>query len=194
MNFKNKSHSRDYSTLLLWCQLFLSGKSFSSFSGSGAAFSLMFPMETLFERYVAVQLKKFLPAEDFSISIQDATQYLFTQPNKKFILRPDIVITRKHDNAIFICDTKWKLLSSQKVNWGISQADMYQMYAYRKNTMPKTLQCSIQWLKKSVKKIEHEKEIKFTSDDGVIVRVRFIDLFDIKKSLIRIDGPVTKAL
>lgn len=32
-------------------------------------------------------------------------------------------------------------------------------------------------------KIEHEKEIKFTSDDDVIVRVRFIDLFDIKKSL-----------
>ena len=30
---------------------------------------------------------------------------------------------------------------------------------------------------------EHEKEIMFTSDDGVIVRVRFIDLFDIKKSL-----------
>ena len=29
-----------------------------------------------------------------------------------------------------------------------------------------------------------EKEIQFTSDDGVIVRVRFIDLFDIKKSLI----------
>ena len=114
VNFKNKSHSSDYSTLLLWCHLFLSGKSFSSFSGSGIAFSLMFPMETLFERYVAVQFKKFLPAEDFSISIQDATHYLFTQPNKKFILRPDIVITRKHDNAIFICDTKWKLLSSKK--------------------------------------------------------------------------------
>ena len=32
--------------------------------------------------------------------------------------------------------------------------------------------------------IEHEKEIKFTSDDGVIVRVRFVDLFDIKKSLL----------
>lgn len=33
-------------------------------------------------------------------------------------------------------------------------------------------------------KIEHEKEIQFTSDDGVIVRVRFVDLFDIKKSLL----------
>lgn len=30
VNFKNKSHSSDYSTLLLWCHLFLSGKSFSS--------------------------------------------------------------------------------------------------------------------------------------------------------------------
>ena len=33
-------------------------------------------------------------------------------------------------------------------------------------------------------KIEHEKEIQFTSDDDVIVRVRFVDLFDIKKSLL----------
>ena len=144
----------------------------------------MFPMETLFERYVAVQLKKFLPAEDFSISIQDATQYLFTQPNKKFILRPDIVITRKHDNAIFICDTKWKLLSSQKVNWGISQADMYQMYAYQKKYNAKNITMLYPMTEKVSQKIEHEKEIKFTSDDGVIVRVRFIDLFDIKKSLI----------
>lgn len=183
VNFKNKSHSRDYSTLLLWCQLFLSGKSFSSFSGSGVAFSLMFPMETLFERYVAVQLKKFLPAEDFSISIQDATHYLFTQPNKKFILRPDIVITRKHDNAIFICDTKWKLLSSQKVNLGISQADMYQMYAYHKKYNAQNITMLYPMTEKVSQKIEHEKEIKFTSDDDVIVRVRFIDLFDIKKSL-----------
>ena len=164
VNFKNKSHSSDYSTLLLWCHLFLSGKSFSSFSGSGIAFSLMFPM-------------------DFSISIQDATHYLFTQPNKKFILRPDIVITRKHDNAIFICDTKWKLLSSQKVNWGISQADMYQMYAYHKKYNAKNITMLYPMTEKVSQKIEHEKEIKFTSDDGVIVRVRFIDLFDIKKSL-----------
>ena len=29
-------------------------------------------------------------------------------------------------------DTKWKLLSPQWHNYGISQADMYQMYAYQK--------------------------------------------------------------
>ena len=186
VNFKyvNKNHSQDYSTLLLWCQLFLSGKSFSSFSGSGAAFALMFPMETLFERYVAVQLKKILPAEDFSISIQNARHYLFTQPNKKFLLRPDIVITRKRDNAIFICDTKWKLLSNKKVNCGISQADMYQMYAYQKKYNAKNITMLYPITEQISQKIEHEKEIQFTSDDGVIVRVRFIDLFDIKKSLL----------
>ena len=174
---------KSYGTLLLWCQIFLTGKSFTSFSGSGVAFALMFPMETLFERYVAVQLKKFLPAEDFSISIQDARHYLFTQPNKKFLLRPDIVITRKHDNAIFICDTKWKLLSNKKVNCGISQADMYQMYAYQKKYNAKNITMLYPITEQISQKIEHEKEIQFTSDDGVIVRVRFVDLFDIKKSL-----------
>ena len=34
------------------------GKSFTSFSGSEVAFALLFPMETLFESYIAAQLKK----------------------------------------------------------------------------------------------------------------------------------------
>lgn len=175
---------KSYGTLLLWCQIFLTGKSFTSFSGSGVAFALLFPMETLFERYVAVQLKKVLPAEEFLISIQDKTHYLFLSPSKKFLLRPDIVITRKRDNAIFICDTKWKLLSSKKVNWGISQADMYQMYAYQKKYNAKNITMLYPITEQISQKIEHEKEIQFTSDDGVIVRVRFVDLFDIKKSLL----------
>ena len=130
---------KSYGTLLLWCQIFLTGKSFTSFSGSGVAFALLFPMETLFERYVAVQLKKVLPSADFSISIQDKTHYLFTHPYKRFLLRPDIVITRKCDNAIFICDTKWKLLSSHTANLGISQVDMYQMFAYQKKYNAKNI-------------------------------------------------------
>lgn len=184
MNFKyvNKNHSQDYSTLLLWCQIFLTRKSFTSFSGSGVAFALLFPMETLFERYVAVQLKKVLPAEEFLISIQDKTHYLFLSPSKKFLLRPDIVITRKCDNAIFICDTKWKLLSSHTANLGISQADMYQMFAYQKKYNAK----NITMLYPITDQTTSANSIQFDSGDGVIVRVSFIDLFDIKNSLINI--------
>ena len=173
---------KSYGTLLIWCQIFLTGKSFTSFSGSGVAFALLFPMETLFERYVAVQLKKVLPAEEFLISIQDKTHYLFLSPSKKFLLRPDIVITRKCDNAIFICDTKWKLLSSHTANLGISQADMYQMFAYQKKYNAK----NITMLYPMMDQTTSANGIQFDSGDGVIVRVSFIDLFDIKNSLINI--------
>ena len=172
---------KSYGTLLL-CQIFLTGKSFTSFSGSGVAFALLFPMETLFERYAAVQLKKVLPAEEFLISIQDKTHYLFLSPSKKFLLRPDIVITRKCDNAIFICDTKWKLLSSHTANLGISQADMYQMFAYQKKYNAK----NITMLYPMTDQTTSANGIQFDSGDGVIVRVSFIDLFDIKNSLINI--------
>ena len=47
---------KDYATALLWCRVFLLGKSFSAFSGSEIAFALLFPMEMLFESYVAQQL------------------------------------------------------------------------------------------------------------------------------------------
>ncbi len=173
---------KDYGTLLLWCQIFLTGKSFTSFSGSSVAFALLFPMETLFERYVAVQLKKILPTEDFSLSIQDKMHYLFTYPHKRFLLRPDIVITRKHDNAIFICDTKWKLLSSHTANLGISQADMYQMYAYQKKYNAK----NITLLYPLTDQTASANSIQFDSGDGVIVRVQFVDLFDIKNSLLEL--------
>ena len=83
-----------------------------------------------------------------------------------------------------VLDTKWKLLSPKWHNYGFSQADMYQMYAYQKKYNAKNITMLYPMTEKVSQKIEHEKEIKFTSDDGVIVRVRFIDLFDIKKSLI----------
>ena len=63
---------------------------------------------------------------------------------------------------------------------------MYQMYAYQKKYNAKNITMLYPMTEKVSQKIEHEKEIKFTSDDGVIVRVRFIDLFDIKKSLMEL--------
>lgn len=50
---------------------------------------------------------------------------------RQFELRPDIVL--KKDDHVVIMDTKWKILEdNSKSNYGITQADMYQMYAYSK--------------------------------------------------------------
>ena len=172
-------NKKDYTNALLWSKIFLMGKSFTSFSGSNVAFALMFPMETLFESYIATLLRKNLNMSEYSISIQDRRYHLFDEPNKKFLIKPDIVIKNKKNNNIFILDTKWKVLSNQKSNYGISQSDMYQMYAYHKNYEAK----NVILLYPLSEKITMNKLIEFKSKDDVIVKVRFIDLFNIKESI-----------
>ena len=172
-------NKKDYTTALLWSKIFLMGKSFTSFSGSKIAFVLLFPMENLFESYVAEVLRRNLNKSAYNISIQDKTHHLFDEPNKKFLLKPDIVVKNKKDNNIVILDTKWKLLSGQKSNYGIHQSDMYQMYAYSKKYGAE----NVILLYPNTEKIIVSKHIEFKSKDGISVKVRFIDLFNIKESI-----------
>lgn len=164
---------KDYSTALMWSRVFLMGKSFTSFAGSEVALALLFPMEALFESYVAALLKKHLTPLGYSVSVQDKTYHLFDEP-KRFAMRPDIVICRKADNAIFIMDTKWKLLADNKANYGISQADMYQMYAYQKKYDAK----NVTLLYPQTDRFFSTRSIEYHSNDNVTVCVELIDLFD----------------
>ena len=150
------------------------GKSFTSFAGSEVAVALLFPMETLFESYIAVLLKKELTPKGYTVSAQDRKYHLFDEPDKKFLMKPDIVITRKLDGCIFVMDTKWKVLSESKPNYGISQADMYQMYAYQKKYFSE----NVTLLYPKTENVSKD-DIEFSSEDGVIVRVRFVDLFNL---------------
>ena len=94
-------------------------------------------------------------------------------------MKSDIVVKHKNTNTVFILDTKWKVLSDAKPNYGISQADMYQMYAYQKKYAAK----SVTLLYPLTEKVSPEQIIEFNSKDEVTVKVRFIDLFDLKQSL-----------
>lgn len=168
---------KDYTTALMWCKVFLLGKSFSAFSGSEVAFALLFPMETLFESYVAQKLRKYLNPKDFTVSAQDRSFHLFDYP-RQFLMKPDIVVKRKRDGAVFVLDTKWKLLSQAKANYGISQADMYQMYAYQKKYQAQ----NITLLYPVTDTLNTDRHIPFQSNDGVLVTARFVDLFNLPLS------------
>lgn len=171
-----------YGNILMWCKVFLKGKSFTSFAGSEVAYALLFPMEVLFESYVATNLSKIINPMEFSVSTQDRGYHLFDNPSK-FALRPDIVITRNGDNAKFIMDTKWKLLyDSPSSNYGISQSDMYQMYAYQKKYKAE----NVTLIYPLSDKINQNTDIIYKSDDNVIVNVKFVDLIDVKESLKKI--------
>ena len=97
-------------------------------------------------------------------------------------MKPDIVIENKNNNSIYIMDTKWKVLSDTKPNYGISQADMYQMYAYQKKYGAK----NVTLLYPKTEKVNEDAKIEYVSQDGVVVRARFVDLFDVKASVGRV--------
>ncbi|NLX84798.1 MAG: hypothetical protein GXZ00_04175 [Synergistaceae bacterium] len=132
-----------------------------------------------FESYVAAKIKRELSMEKYSVTSQVSSYALFDLPNRKFLMKPDIVVKRKTYKAIFILDTKWKILSDMKSNYGISQADMYQMYAYQEkyNAQNVTL------LYPATERLSTIQEIEFQSGDGVTVKVKFIDLFNVKNSI-----------
>lgn len=171
-------NTKDYDTALLWSRVFLKGKSFTSFAGSEVAFALLFPMETLFESYIAAQLHKRLKNSEYSISAQDRKYHLFDEPSKRFLMKPDIVISDKLKKQVFIMDTKWKVLSDSKANYGISQADMYQMYAYQKKYSSE----NVTLIYPMTDKVEN-KGIQYQSKDGVNVKIFFVDLYCINESL-----------
>lgn len=169
---------KDYENALAWCKVFLKGNSFTSFAGCENAFALFYPMETLFESYVAVQLNRILRSLDFTFSTQDCRHCLFEYPTKKFMLKPDIVIERNSDNTVFICDTKWKLLDKRKDNYGILPADMYQMYVYQKKYKAE----NVTLIYPMTDDIPNN-DIQYRFEDGFVVRIRFVDLLDIKTDL-----------
>lgn len=170
-------NTKAYSNALNWARIFLKRKSFTSFSGSTVSMALLFPMEKLFECYIATLLKRALEPNGYSVSTQDTGYYLFDNP-RKFALRPDIVIKDK-GGKVFILDTKWKLLNTnQKINYGISQGDMYQMYAYHKkyDNVSKVIVIYPKFIDNFI--ID-----QFSSNDDVTVEIQFLDMLNVDKSI-----------
>lgn len=171
-------NTKDYERALLWSRVFLAGKSFTSFAGSQAAIALLFPMDALFESYVTALMRRLLRDTRYRLSAQERKYHLFEEPGKRFLLRPDLVIRDPREGRVFLLDTKWKLLSETRANYGISQADMYQMYAYQKKYGAE----SVTLIYPMTESVE-DKKIRFQSGDGVTVKVCFVDLYRPKESL-----------
>ena len=172
-------NTKDYEMLMQWSKVFLMNKSFTTFSGSTTSRALLFPMESVYESYVSQQMKKVFRPDGWDISTQDKGHYLFMNPRKKFALRPDIVLTK--DDHTIILDTKWKnLINNERKNYGISQSDMYQMYAYSKKYKTSEI-----WLLYPINdEMRNSKPIKFDSGDGTTVNLFFVDVANIEDSLL----------
>ena len=136
--WRNSRDMINYKPLLYWVKLILNQQSPFSIKGDTKGISFLFPMEKLFEKYVANILEKNI-TKGYDVKTQIDGQYLSETP-KAFQLKPDLAIYKegKSKTLISILDTKWKLIdqNAQYDNGNedkkskISQADMYQMFAY----------------------------------------------------------------
>lgn len=149
---------KHYESTILWCKIFLANNSFSNYKGNDIAFALLFNMNELFESYVGAYCKKHFK----DVELKPSGVYLVEKPDKKFQLKPDIKIDEK-----CILDTKWKVIKEEK---DISQADMYQLYAYGKKF-------GIENLYLIYPKMNDEQErFKYKFDEKLRLRVCYFDV------------------
>ncbi|PGE91775.1 McrC family protein [Bacillus toyonensis] len=174
--------TKEYEMLMRWSKVFLTNQSFTTFSGNMNARALLFPMEKVFEAYVAKSLKRVLADLAWEVSTQDKEYYLFDTP-KKFALRPDIVITREGGSRI-VLDTKWKsLINNSRQNYGISQADMYQMYAYSKKYKTSEVWLLYPLHNEEMKDVDISFEAYNQTQIETNVKVFFVEIEKIDESL-----------
>lgn len=132
-----------YNDIRPWCELIIEKLNPNFQKGIHEGIALLFPMEYLFESYVAFNLRKSL-SSGCSLKTQARSCYLMShQPNSSlsstawFQLKPDLLLVaplRTH-----VMDTKWKLLngklSTTEDKYGLKQSDMYQLFAYGQKYM-----------------------------------------------------------
>ncbi|RBO15297.1 MULTISPECIES: McrC family protein [Pantoea] len=123
-----------YSEPMAWAQLILRGMSPRALQGNTKAISLLFPMEAVFESFVAQTLPYELPSH-LKLQPQVSTYSLAKHGLRDcFKLRPDLLIqSRQPVQTKMVMDTKWKLVNSneqKKSLYGLVQSDFYQMFAY----------------------------------------------------------------
>ncbi len=130
-----------YDAVRPWCQLIIERLNPQFQNGRHQGIALLFPMEMLFEAYVANCLKRLWGKQ---LTTQASSAYLvqhapFPEIKSKpwFQLKPDLLL--RSDYSTHVMDTKWKLLDgravSTKQKYGISQTDMYQLFAYGQKYM-----------------------------------------------------------
>jgi 5-methylcytosine-specific restriction enzyme subunit McrC len=101
--------------------------------------SLLFPMNELFEAYVAALARRALSPLGVEVKAQCGGAFCLTEwvdddggaSGRLFATKPDIML-RRSGRTLAIVDTKWKAIGRDIADRkrGVNQADIYQMMAY----------------------------------------------------------------
>lgn len=165
-----------YSQILNWARVFLGNNSFTNFKGKYLNNAILFPMEKIFEDYIAHIFLRYATFEKLEINIHKLFLVEDHSGKSKFRLYPDIIGYKK--DVVKIFDTKWKIIDQGKPskNYNISQPDMYQLYAYGKKYQEKS-QVSVFLLYPMTEKFKKPlSDFVFEANSKLILKAIPIDL------------------
>lgn len=191
--------SKRFTPALELAKLFLSGRSLMLKTDRFASSTFLIDMNVLFEDFVTTMLKKAI-GQDTIVHTQGPKQYLIARQavNKHekeqpaFMMKPDISLAyRATPNSIHhIIDTKYKILDSEQQKLGVSQTDIYQMYAYAKRYS--ATHVTLLYPLRNEQSVE---ERTFITDDGCHINIRMIDLRrDLRSAVLSIQSELLNAI
>jgi 5-methylcytosine-specific restriction enzyme subunit McrC len=138
INLDRTTHG--WRSLLALARLLL-GRDWQDTRSSGEApegISLLFPMNDLFEAYVAALARRALVPWGIEVKAQGGGAFCLAdwsddgeRPGRLFATKPDLML-RQNGRTMAIVDTKWKAIGRDVTDRkrGVAQADLYQMMAY----------------------------------------------------------------
>ena len=115
--------TKPYETALEIARLIILNYAPNISSGSERMLALLFDMNSLWEEYILVQLKKACILKPYEILGQQSKSFW-----GNMTIRPDILI-KQGDTTKIVIDTKWKRIDSNKP----STNDLRQMYVYNEH-------------------------------------------------------------
>lgn len=122
-----------YDHALAWSRLILNDGSPLTGAGQHFAPSLLFPMEAVFEAFVAKHLARQLVSTGRIRTQAQSLSLVRHQGKDWFRLKPDILVHQGAKNVL-VLDTKWKLIDNRLASgtdkYGLDQGDFYQLHAY----------------------------------------------------------------
>ena len=124
--------NRRFENLLALSKLFLSNQTLVAKSGKHHTHTILIDMNVLFEEFIATALRRGLANSKYGVVTQGPRNKFVRNVQDErgvFVTKPDISILNGK-NVIRIADTKYKILLEDDAKYGVSQTDLYQMFAY----------------------------------------------------------------
>lgn len=126
-----------YEKSMRFAEVFLLNNSFSSIRGNDSVFSMLFPMEKVFEEYMEYVLensKQELGIKKINVNGYIGDYLLENDKCKMINQQPDYLL--EMSDMLIVCDAKWKLFDIKEneakdcVSMNISSSDVYQILSY----------------------------------------------------------------